>query len=71
MYKKLKIELATDKIDFRKSSCFQGALFELMDTDYVSILHNRIDILIANMFIKTKTKYIGQYVHVMMIHHTI
>ena len=39
MYKKLKIELATDKIDFRKSSCFQGALFELMDTDYVSILH--------------------------------
>lgn len=41
MYKKLKIELATDKIDFRKSSCFQGALFELMDTDYVSILHQQ------------------------------
>ena len=39
MYKILTIELNTKTIDFRKSSCFQGALFELMDSNYVSFLH--------------------------------
>lgn len=41
MFKNLTIELDNDSIDFKKSSCFQGALFEQMDTNYVEFLHQQ------------------------------
>ena len=39
MYVQLKLELAADDIDYKKSSNLQGILMENIDTEYAGILH--------------------------------
>ena len=41
MLARLAMRLATDEIDFRKSSVLQGVMFENIDSDYADLMHTQ------------------------------